>query len=394
MATPQGHGMIACMAFVFFGVASTLCITASEVNKRLPFNTTSANLLTEIMKFLVATAWWFRDEGHILLKNKGDITATSSRITKKGFLLYAIPGLMYAVQNQLLYYAVFHLQPAMFQLSSKLKFVSTAVLHRLVLKRPLTSLQWLGIMTLMLGMMVSKGSLLSSACKDNPISGVPEEKGGKSFTTGLFIVVATSTISGCSGIANEYLLKKVDENSHFMLKNMQLYLWGIIFNFVGSLLETRGGTEENEGFFKGFSFWVCLVILLKSAEGVSISFIMKYLDNIVKCFASAILVYVTTFCSHILFEEPVDFFFILGLAVVTVALILYFGPHNEILKNHDIDVSAGGAGKLANLVNSRWKMLGAFSIVLLVLVGTRETTQRWLTVLGIPSVHMNSSVLI
>lgn len=328
--TSLHRGALACCAFVFFGTSSTLCITASEVNKKLPFNTTSANFLTEVLKFLVATVWWLKE-------------GRGGQVTKRGFLLYSIPGLMYGVQNQLLYYGVFHLQPAMFQLASKLKFVSTAVLFRLVLKKTLTRLQWLGIFTLMLGMIISKSPLFSpESCKREALGNLPTDgsqtqlKGSKNFFLGICVVLTTSTISGVSGIANEYLLKKVDEGSPLMLKNMQLYLWGIGFNLIGSVFETSQAIDEGPtDFFHGFGMWVWIVIVLKSAEGVSISFIMRYLDNIVKCFASAILVYATTICSYLLFHEQIDFFFVLGLAVVTVALYLYFGPHNEVLKDHE-----------------------------------------------------------
>lgn len=318
--------------FVFFGVTSTLCITASEVDGRLLYNTTSSVLVTEVLKFLISFTCWYcsenctRDKKHEDAHNRSRL----GNLTLHTFLLYSIPGLMYAIQNQLLYYAVFHLQPALFQLLSNLKFVSTALLARFVLGKMLTRAQWLGIVLLVLGSVVSRGSMLCSLWNEwvtqARVSLEGRDDGGqKSLLLGVFLVVATSTISGLAGIANEYLLKRVDSSTPFMLKNMQLYLWGIIFNVGGAMFENTG-----QGFFHGFSWWVWIIIGLKAAEGMSISFIMKYLDNIIRCFCSAITVYAMTICSRGLFDEQIDLFFVTGLAIVTFALVLYFGLHNEV----------------------------------------------------------------
>jgi len=327
-----GYGAVACFAFVFFGVTSTLCITASEVDGRLPYNTTSSVLVTEILKFLLSCSCWYFTGDSATVKKYDDEPQRSreGKLNLQTFFLYSIPGLMYAIQNQLLYYAVFHLQPALFQLLSNLKFVSTALLARFVMGKMLTTAQWVGILCLVLGSVVSRGSMLCSVwnqwvAEDQMSLESSKESGSKSLILGIILVLSTSTISGISGIANEYLLKRVDSKTPFMLKNMQLYFWGIIFNLSGAIFENTG-----QGFFHGFNWWVWIVIGLKAAEGMSISFIMKYLDNIVKCFCSAILVYVMTICSRGLFDEQIDLFFVVGLAVVTVALVLYFGLHNEV----------------------------------------------------------------
>lgn len=316
---------------MFFGVSSTLCITASEVDGRLPYQTTSSNLITEILKFLSScVCWCWSSDCSSDKKNEDGPTKRVGKPTLRTFLLYSIPGLLYAIQNQLLYYAVFHLQPALFQLLSNLKFASTALLARFVMGKMLTKAQWLGILCLILGSVVSRGAMVWSMWNEWVVEGrnsseSQENASSKSLFLGVLLVMTTSTISGVSGIANEYLLKQIDSSTPFMLKNMQLYFWGIIFNLSGAIFENTG-----QGFFHGFSLWVWMVIGLKAAEGISISFIMKYLDNIVKCFCSAILVYVMTICSRGLFDEQIDVFFVAGLAIVTVALVLYFGLHNEI----------------------------------------------------------------
>merc|ERR1712232_348072 len=137
--------------------------------------------------------------------------------------IYSVPGLLYAVQNQLIFYAVANLQPAMFQLASKMKFVSTALLSRIVLKKTLTQVQWIGIVLLMLGLVVSKSPLIMG-CGSHQSVPVPATSDkyaahaqnqvltgsydNSRFVVGMMLVTVTSTLSGASGIANEFLLKQ------------------------------------------------------------------------------------------------------------------------------------------------------------------------------------------
>merc|ERR1712232_201338 len=262
--------------------------------------------------------------------------------------IYSVPGLPYAVQNQLIFYAVANLQPAMFQLASKMKFVSTALLSRIVLKKTLTQVQWIGIVLLMLGLVVSKSPLIMGcgshhsvpvpATSDkSPALAQDQVQTGASydnsrFVVGMMLVTVTSTLSGASGIANEFLLKQHDEGVSVLLKNAQLYLWGVVFNGFGCILEVT--SKGNSDPLHGFGPWTWVIVFLRSCEGVSISFIMQYMDNIVKCFVSAALVYTTALSSYLIFGEAIDLIFLLGLLICSLALVLYFAPFNDVLRDH------------------------------------------------------------
>jgi hypothetical protein len=63
----------------------------------------------------------------------------------RDFVMYAIPGLTYALQNSIVYYAITILGPPTFQVMSNFKIVTTAILWRLILSRKLTIIQWLAV---------------------------------------------------------------------------------------------------------------------------------------------------------------------------------------------------------------------------------------------------------
>lgn len=328
MTSYDRRGLAACAGLLFFGLASALAIQASLVDGRLPYNTTTANVIVEVIKLIGMIILWRRSRAR-------DDNAPPFRWSLDGMMPYSVPGLMYAVQNQLVFHAVANLQPAFFQLASKMKFVSTAVLARIVLKKTLTIVQWIGILLLMLALVVSKSHVIRK-CTPSQLLNTDDPSGQAGYDrilAGMFLVTATSIISGASGIANEFLLKKHDEGVSVYIKNSQLYLWGVLFNGFGCLLEMAAKGVSDP--FHGFSATAWFIILLRAVEGISVSFIMLYLDNIVKCFVSAALVYTTAIVSYFMFDEPIDSIFMLGLVIASLALVLYFGPFNDVLKEHD-----------------------------------------------------------
>jgi UDP-sugar transporter A1/2/3 len=338
-------GLLACAALFFFGLASALAIQASVVEGKLPYNTTAANFIVEVVKLVMMLLLWSKSshEGDENRDKSPAFHGKNFKITARGWAYYSVPGFMYAVQNQLVFYAVANLQPAMFQLASKMKFVSTALLARIVLKKTLTMVQWIGIVLLMVGLLVSKSPLILGCGSHQkadllpvPATGVLPSSYDSRFAVGMILVTTTSTISGASGIANEFLLKHHDEGVSVLLKNAQLYLWGVVFNGIGCCLEVinKGISDP----LHGFGAWTWFIVFLRSCEGVSISFIMQYMDNIVKCFVSAALVYTTALSSYVLFGEQIDMIFLLGLLICSLALVLYFGPFNDVLRDHAMKV--------------------------------------------------------
>jgi len=85
---------------------------------------------------------------------------------------------------------------------------------------------------------------------------------------------------------------------------------------------------------QGISRLVVCIILNNAAVGLSVAFIMKYADNIVKCFSTAAAVFISAVLSSYLFNFPLDIPFVVGLLLYSSSFFLYFGKHNAVLHLH------------------------------------------------------------
>merc|ERR1712187_157146 len=76
-------------------------------------------------------------------------------------------------------------------------------------------------------------------------------------------------------------------------------------------------------------------ICVSSLLGISVSMIMKYFDNVVKCFGGSLILYSTALASMFLFGSDVDAPFVLGLLVYSVSSYFYAGDHNGKLEKYE-----------------------------------------------------------
>jgi len=315
---PKAFG--AGVALTTFIVTQTMLTAATKQEGGLPYKTTSAVLLQEAIKLAFALGYW------VYFDYKKHYDGLSN-FNVKDFLLYSIPGLIYACQNSLVYTAIAILGPPTFQVFSNFKIVTTAVLYRLILpNRGLTVIQWLAVLLLFTSMVVVKLGVFSNTEQ----AGAWASKSELIFGAGLLVI--NSTMSAFSGVFNEWLIKKIDPEAPLQFKNMQLYFFGVVLNLIGNMLQSAPGTLANDSFFSGFSPVVWLIIFNNAALGISVAYIMKHANNVIKCFTSAVAVYIATYLSSQFFNEVIDTAFMCGVVVLTVALYLYMGDHNKVIK--------------------------------------------------------------
>ncbi len=83
----------------------------------------------------------------------------------------AVPSFVYAVQNNVLYYALSHLDAATFQVGYNIKILTTAIFSVFMLNKKLSSLQWGSLFILTIGVAMAQYSSQNS------------KKGGKQNST-------------------------------------------------------------------------------------------------------------------------------------------------------------------------------------------------------------------
>lgn len=420
--------------YIFIGTAQVLLMKASGASakgtgKSLAYNTASAMIFIEGSKIIFCSAveMW---QGDAYRAEKGEARKTT---TFRGFLVYAVPGFLYAVENNLKIPATVFLHPHVFALFNNSKVIFAAVGMVLLLGKRFSVLQWVSMVLLVLSLCVAKVQMLlptpKEKCDGSEVGGasrrMPEEDAGNDFQDssltgdrfllgmdpiqehgffdegswfagvalsasaahvarpltewlpqllsqpesildarpllpgesprllsggvdsehpdgqssalfllGMVLVLAASLISGLAGVFNELLLKQRDTDVGLWRKNIWTYAWGVIFNTLGLLMSSfhEGGSFE---LFRGYDRWVWAMIGVTALLGISVSMIMKYFDNVVKCFGGSLILYSATLASMLLFGSRVDAGFVLGLLVYSVSSYFYAGDHNQKLATYE-----------------------------------------------------------
>jgi UDP-sugar transporter A1/2/3 len=133
----------------------------------------------------------------------------------------------------------------------------------------------------------------------------------------------------CSGFAGVYFEKVLkSSDTSLWVRNIQMYLSGIIVTLVGAYL-SDGAEIKDKGFFYGYTYYVWFVIFLASVGGLYTSVVVKYTDNIMKGFSAAAAIVLSTIASVILFGLQITLTFALGTLLVCVSIYLYGLPRQD-----------------------------------------------------------------
>ena len=199
---------------------------------------------------------------------------------------------------------------------------------RMILKRYLTWLQWKAIILLVLGatiVQLNEKDCEADMFKESKIYNSNSHSDRGVMTSYAFILL-NAFFSGAGGVFSERLLKGEDllatECIHW--QNLQMYFWGILWGLFPLVLSESSTVNISES-FADFNLPACLAILTLAASGLSVSYILKYLDNIAKCFVATLgMIFVA------IYEKTLDPYamtptlnLILGIILTGIALEQY-----------------------------------------------------------------------
>mmetsp|Transcript_11433 Transcript_11433/g.34528 ORF Transcript_11433/g.34528 Transcript_11433/m.34528 type:complete len:348 (-) Transcript_11433:48-1091(-) len=293
------------LAGVFLMTLQPLLVALSQNSEgKLEYSPMSSTLLSELGKMVLSVAFLFSGPGR----------SAQVKLERREVMEYSVPALIYFINNNLNFIILTHVSATTFQLLSQLKTVFTGLLFRFFLSRHLTFYQYVAIWQLACGTAVSQlppclaGSSASSS-------------GMSSSTIGFLMSIVSCILSAFGGIYSEKLLKnKPNDSIHW--QNIQLYAWGVVFNLLGMFLNS-GLDLFKTGFFKGYNFWAWVVVLNNALNGLAISAILKYADNIARVYAHACAMLVTMVLSIFLFGQTPTPQLVIAVAGVAASAVQY-----------------------------------------------------------------------
>lgn len=139
------------------------------------------------------------------------------------------------------------------------------------------------------------------------------------------IYIFIQLICSClAGVYNEYLLKRDGEHVNIYVQNVFMYVDSIASNLLFLLVQGNILAAFDVSNLRSLmTFNVIIIMVNNAAIGIVTSFFLRYLNSILKTFASALELLFTAVLCFIFFGIPIYFNTILSIGVVSLAIYLY-----------------------------------------------------------------------
>ena len=306
-----------CVLLLFFTVSATIFTEASKLEDgTYSYNTFMIPCAVEAVK-LVASSAMFVHKRTV----RGE-SQTPIGFTIRGFVAYAFPAFCYFVSNNCMFYIIRHLGASTFQIMNNLKVLSTGVFMYVFLDRKLSWMQWKALIMLVIGCMVTQ-------LRPNAVEG--SHAVNQSVSAGYALVFVSAVASGAGGAFSEMLLKGTgsekqklsskEDSIHW--KNMQLYVFGLMFGVVSLRRDAKSASLSDRNLFDGFNTFAYATVATLAICGLLVSFILKYLDNVAKCFCAALSMLCVALLDSAMKHEMIPLRVTLGIVLTGLALEQY-----------------------------------------------------------------------
>ncbi|XP_031630727.1 UDP-galactose transporter senju [Contarinia nasturtii] len=345
------------VAYMSLFISQGILVTASQdESSNYSYNTICVVLITELVKLIASVGLYCRsDPATKLVKETID--------NKHLLLLYFIPSLLYCIYNNLTFKNLSTFDPTTYYLLLQFRVVITGVLFQVIFHKILTRRQWFSLLLLTLGCMVKQlnfGDMFSNTSNtsvsmtmtktdvintNNAKNATFSNKNTTGFDLSIDAVyIFIQLICSClAGVYNEYLLKNVGARVNIYVQNVFMYVDSIVCNVVLLILQGNSMDAINMANLKTvFTFNVIIIILNNAAIGIVTSFFLRYLNSILKTFASALELLFTAILCYLLFNIPIHTNTTISIAVVSFAIYFYsLSPvinnitNNKRTKEHD-----------------------------------------------------------
>eukprot|EP01104_Vermistella_antarctica_P001433 TRINITY_DN11481_c0_g1_i1.p1 TRINITY_DN11481_c0_g1~~TRINITY_DN11481_c0_g1_i1.p1 ORF type:complete len:336 (+),score=58.98 TRINITY_DN11481_c0_g1_i1:449-1456(+) len=302
--SPKSGGRLAAAVIVIAVLSSTTALLVSGSRDAdtgsLPYSSFSVTLANECLKFFISTA---------LAVYYG----SKFTFSWKENALFSIPAAIYCLDNNVSMIILQYYDPATYLILNNTKIISTAAFFRFFLGRRVNADQWIALALLAVGIVLAEIQTCGA------VGDLIQSK------VGLALILVVSTICGFGDVYTEFIFKKTDDSLH--VQNAQLYLYGVLFNGVAWLwteVFAPNEVEEVSSFFEGWSGTTLLIVLCYASIGISVGALLKFGDNMMRLYANACTVLITSVVSCFYFDYRPDVTFVLGAIVVLLSMLSFY----------------------------------------------------------------------
>jgi solute carrier family 35 (UDP-sugar transporter), member A1/2/3 len=279
--------------------------------------------------------------------------------------------LLYAVANIIPFYAINIIGAPIFTVVMQLKVFATAGFSSCMLGRVYSPTKWRALVLLVIGCILVSSPILNKHSSSSTTTATTVSSNAtltlqtslnqaqsssslpsdpltllipllESYGTGLLGLLATllqASISGFTSVYFEALLKDKDDDSTIWERNFQLAFYSLIVMTItvisqqilndpamaitsGSINST-GSSNSSTELFSNWTVLAVVIAIFQALGGLLVAGTLRYADSVLKCFATAVSIVLTSVVGYFFLENQVDFIVTLGYCVTIVSIFNY-----------------------------------------------------------------------
>ena len=333
---PKKRCAVIFVVYMALFITQGLTVTATQKpDHKYEYNTATVVLLAETAKLITSIVIY-------VCQNSWQDFKVEVKQRTSLFGYYFVPAVLYCLYNNLQFTSLSWFDPTSYFVLMQFRVVVTGVLFQFIFKKQLTRMQWLSLILLTMGCTVQR-------LQENDIGKV-------SLNVNIYLIlILMQILSSCfAGVYTEFLLKTLGRDTDVMVQNVFLYLDSIFCNLV--LLTYNGQVFtflSYQNLQPVLSFKVIYIIVNQTCIGIVVSYFLRYLNSILKSFASALEIVFTAVLAMLFFGVPIGFNTIISICLIFVATYLYSANpvNNTSAANREVSKDNGGSCNSAATAN-------------------------------------------
>ncbi|TDL16774.1 nucleotide-sugar transporter [Rickenella mellea] len=247
----------------------------------------------------------------------------------------SIPAVLYVISNNLSFIAASNLSAATYQVTYKMKILTTAFFSVLLLRRQISRMKWAALFALALGIGIVQiqSEEPSTATAGSGALGIRSRimEGARDMQhlKGLTAVLFACITSPLAGVYFEMVLK--GSHADLWVRNVQLSLFSILPALLPVFLSPSSFTSPSSltsqltwtNPFANFTASAYLTVFAQVFGGLLTAVVVKHADSILKAIATSVSIILAFLVGMVVFEEKATVGFVCGATVVLLSTWVY-----------------------------------------------------------------------
>lgn len=333
--TQAATRIISFVVLVTLSVGTQTFFKLSQRGGKYEYNTVSAMTVVEGIKLTIAVS-------QLMYEQKWSVDACKQLfvgVTKNVYFAYLFLAVSYAGYNQLIFAVMKIADPGTFSLFKSLTPAIVSLMNWAAFGSWLTRAQFYCLFIQIFGII--------------PIA-VSSSSGGDSKLQfgldGLLLMIFTLALGSFNTVYNAATIKDQSAKHPVQVQNAILYSFGFITNLFVFFFTMK---PDDNSFFYGYNHASVIILLfLNSTVGVTISFVYKFGDAVLKTLSQPMSSSILVFISYLFFSMPLDIVKAAGAGVVVISTLLYLElpmpPKKEELLSNEKE-NNGDSRRCANI---------------------------------------------